>query len=185
MSANGDGDGWQARQRLLLERHPRESWTGAASASAAFWLEVHAHLRRDAAGLLAASDAHRRSPEKLAIVATPRLRGLIGSMHGHHQIEDVHYFPAFRQTEPRLAAGFDGLERDHSRLGEHVAAALAALEELHSAVARSAEPGMDSTLDLATERYVDAAGALCRELTRHLDDEEDLVVPLLLESGGY
>jgi hypothetical protein len=185
VSSDADGGGWQARRRLLLERHPRASWAGAASSSAAFWLEVHEHLRRDAAGLLVASDDYRRSPAQLAVVAAPRLRGLIGAMHGHHQIEDFHYFPAFRQAEPQLAAGFDRLEREHSSLGSRVAAALAALDELHAAVARSAEPDASSTLELATERYVSAAAALCRELARHLDEEEDLVVPLLLESGGY
>jgi hypothetical protein len=185
VSTDADTDGWQARLRLLLERHPRDSWAGATSSSAAFWLEVHEHLRRDAAGLLAASDDYRRAPAQLAVVATPRLRGLIGAMHGHHQIEDFHYFPAFRQAEPQLAAGFDRLERDHSSLHERVAAALAALDELHAAVARSVEPGTSSSLELATQRYVETAASLCRELAQHLDEEENLVVPLLLEGGGY
>ena len=47
----------------------------------------------------------RSSAAQLAVIAAPRLRGLIAAMHGHHQIEDFHYFPAFRRTEPRLAAG--------------------------------------------------------------------------------
>lgn len=185
MSSDVDADGWQAQSKLLLERHPRASWPGARSASAAFWLEVHEHLRRAATGLLAAGDDYRHSPARLAVVAAPRLRGLIAAMHGHHQIEDFHYFPAFRQSQPRLAAGFDRLERDHSSLGASVAAALAALDELHAAVERSAQPGGPATLQLATDRYVAAAATLCRDLARHLEDEEDLVVPLLLESSDY
>lgn len=181
VSTDGDSD-WQAASRALLERHPRESWHTARSPSAAFWLEIHAHLRHAADGLLAAADEYRHSPQQLAVVATPRLRGLIAAMHGHHQIEDFHYFPAFRRAEPRLAAGFDLLERDHSMLGSSVDAALAALDDLHAAVARSAEPGTRETLTLAVRRYLDAAAALCRELAQHLDDEENLVVPLLLET---
>jgi hypothetical protein len=103
--------------------------------SAAFWLEVHEHLRRDARGLEAASDDYSRgrsSPVELAVIAAPRLRGLISAMQGHHQIEDFHYFPAFRRAAPALAAGFDGLEREHSSLGRSVAAALTALDDLRT-----------------------------------------------------
>ena len=35
----------------------------------------------------------------------------------------------------------------------------------------------------ALERYLDSQRTLGRSLLRHLDDEEDLVIPLLLERG--
>ena len=100
-------------------------------------------------------------------------------MQGHHQIEDFHYFPAFRSAEPKLAAGFERLEREHAGLGRNVDAALASLGELRATVEHT--DTADATARLAAERYVAAAAALCRELERHLDDEENLVVPLLLE----
>ena len=152
--------------------------------TAAFWLEVHEHLRRDAAGLEAAGNDYsggRSSPAQLAVVAAPRLRGLIAAMHGHHQIEDFHYFPAFRRAEPQLAAGFDRLESEHASLSRSVEAALAALGELRVTAELAAEPAAAATQQLAAQRYVDAAAALCRELEQHLNDEENLVVPLLLE----
>jgi hypothetical protein len=181
VSTETDKDGESVRSKVLLERHPRASWHGARSASAAFWLEVHEHLRRDAAGLLAAGDDYGGSPQRLAVVAAPRLNGLIAAMHGHHQIEDFHYFPAFRRTEPQLSAGFDRLERDHAALGRRIESALAALAELRAAVAHP-----DGTAaQLAAALCIDAAAALCRELTRHLDDEENLVIPLLLEGHSY
>jgi hypothetical protein len=179
VSTETDKDGESARSKELLERHPRASWHDSRSASAAFWLEVHEHLRRDIAGLLAADNDYRASPQRLAVVAAPRLHGLIAGLHGHHQIEDFHYFPTFRRSEPQLTAGFDRLERDHAALGRHVETALAALTELRAAVAHPD----GATAQLAAARYVDAAAALCSELTRHLDEEENLVIPLLLESG--
>lgn len=182
MSMEADKDGESARSKELLERHPRTTWPGARSASASFWLEVHEHLRRDAGGLLAAGNDYRSSPQRLAVVAAPRLNGLIAAMHGHHQIEDLHYFPAFRRTEPQLAAGLDRLERDHAALGRRIEAAFAAARELRAAVEH---PRDRATAQLAADRYVEAAGALCSELTRHLDDEENLVIPLLLEGGSY
>jgi hypothetical protein len=49
----------------------------------------------------------------------------------------------------------------------------------------AAEPAASATQQLAAQRYVDAAAALCRALEGHLDDEESLVVPLLLEHRDY
>jgi iron-sulfur cluster repair protein YtfE (RIC family) len=159
--------------------------------AAAFWLEVHEHLRRDAAGLETAGNDYlggRSSPAQLAVIAAPRLHGLIAAMHGHHQIEDFHYFPAFRRAEPELAAGFDRLENEHASLGRSVEAALAALRELRATSDVPAAPAAAATQQLAAQqlaaqRYVDAAAALCRELEGHLSDEENLVVPLLERSS--
>ena len=180
--------GSPAELELLLERHPRATWPAAGSASVAFWLQVHDRLRRDAAGLDAAAEDYRRgrsSPVELAVIAAPRLRGLVAAMHGHHQIEDFEYFPEFRRADPRLAAGFDRLEREHASLSRGVDAAVAALAELHVAAERAAEPAAAATLTLAAQRYVDAAASLSADLLRHLSDEENLVVPLLLEHGAY
>jgi hypothetical protein len=38
-------------------------------------------------------------------------------------------------------------------------------------------------LRFAAERYSDTSGALLRLLTRHLGDEEDLIIPLILDRG--
>ncbi|HEY3518855.1 MAG TPA: hemerythrin domain-containing protein [Gammaproteobacteria bacterium] len=188
MNDNRDANpGWPAELEFLLARHPRATWPNARSASVAFWLDVHERLRRDSAGLDAAGDDYRggrSSPAQLAVVAAPRLRGLVAAMHGHHQIEDFEYFPEFRRAEPRLAAGFDRLEREHASLSRCVDATLAALAELH-AVADRAEPSSTATLNLAAQRYVDAAATLSADLRRHLHDEENLVVPLLIERGDY
>jgi len=185
LSTDSNGN-WPGELLFLLERRPRASWPTARSATAAFWLDVHERLRRDATGLDAAGDEYRSgrsSPAQLAVIAAPRLRGLVAAMQGHHQIEDFEYFPEFRRAEPRLAAGFDRLEREHALLGRSIDAALAALAELHAAVERRAEPATAATLKLAAQRYVDAAATLSADLLRHLHDEENLVVPLLLERG--
>lgn len=175
-------DGWSKQLAFLLERHPRPTWPARHSPTAEFWLSVHERLRRDCAGIRAAGDEHGSAPPRLAVVAAPRLHGLVAATHGHHQIEDFQYFPAFRRAEPRLARGFDLLERDHAELRCDIDAALAALVELQAAAERSQEP---ATPRFAAERYIRAAAALCNSLLKHLDDEEDLVVPLLIEHGDY
>jgi hypothetical protein len=37
-------------------------------------------------------------------------------LHGHHQIEDHHYFPLLRQKDARIERGFDLLDADHHAL---------------------------------------------------------------------
>jgi hypothetical protein len=170
---------WPEELRYLLERHPRPTWTAARSASVAFWLEVHAHFRYDCAALeeaYADFKGGKLAAPRFAVAAGQRLRALVGGLHGHHQIEDYQYFPAFRSREPRLAAGFDTLERDHERLNADIEAALGALREL-TAAAQAADA---ATADLAAQSFGTAASRLTRRLRRHLDDEEDLVVPLML-----
>ena len=148
---------------------------------------MHERLRRDCAGLATIADEYRAGRQaalQLAIVAAPRLRGLIAAMHGHHRIEDVEYFHTFRRTEPRLARGFDLLEQEHAELNADVDAALTALGELRAAAEHAAQAGAAATLGLAAQRYVEITERLCERLLRHLRDEEDLVVPLLLEHTG-
>jgi hypothetical protein len=172
---------WPPELAFLLERHPRSRWGEEQTPDVTFWLGVHAHLRHDCAALEAAADDHRRgrtTAAQLAVIAGARFRSLEAALHGHHQIEDFHYFPAFRAVEPRLAAGFDRLEADHAALARDAAAVQEALAALRAAVER-AEAGSASAF--AAERFGAAAGRLSASLLAHLADEEDLVVPLMIE----
>ena len=40
-----------------------------------------------------------------------------------------------------------------------------------------------TTLRRCSDAYADSSGALIKGLVRHLDDEEDLIVPLILDRG--
>jgi len=164
---------------VLLKRYPREGWASNASLDVAFWLEVHRRFRHECAALQSFADDYRqqRLPVRdLAIVAAPRLSGLLTDLRGHHQVEDFHYFPVFRRLAPQLAVGIDVLEHDHSDLDQDALAARNALRELRAALTQG-----DATAALAAQQFVTAASQLCVRIARHLNDEEDLVVPLLLE----
>ena len=84
----------------------------------------------------------------------------------------------FRRTEPRLAAGFELLERDHGALR---AAIGGIIERANAVLAHEAAGAGAFRADLA--RFRDAHVDLGRALIRQLADEEDLVIPLLLERG--
>jgi len=164
---------------VLLKRYPRESWASNGSLDVAFWLEVHRRFRHECAALQGFADDYRQqrlAVRELAIVAAPRLSGLLTDLRGHHQVEDFHYFPVFRRLAPQLALGIDVLEHDHSDLDHDALAARNALRELRAALTEG-----DATAALAAQQFITAASRLCLRIGRHLNDEEDLVVPLLLE----
>ncbi len=176
---------WSAELRVLLERHPRASWPAQGSATVQLWLEVHDGFRRECVALSRAGDDCREgrlSARELAVVAAPRLRGMVARLHGHHEIEDHHYFPTLAGAERHLARDFDLLTADHALLQEEIGRALAALDGL---VAAADAPAAEApAVGHAVDRYVRDSDRLCRRLVRHLSDEEDLVIPLLLERGA-
>jgi len=170
---------WAQEVRARLEHHPRDSWRNDPTHAARFWLEIHDGFRREANGLIALLGEHRRgrrTAAELTVISAPRLTGLVARLRDHHEIEDFEYFPAFRALEPKLAPAFDVLASDHSRLQRHVDEALAALTELLDAVGSDA-----AGTPRVTDRYASRADELCRALARHLDDEEDVIIPQLLE----
>ena len=169
--------------RVLARRHPRPTWEGHANLGqlARFWLERHAMFRRldemIRDGVEAASGGAVEAEDVRRWLGR-HLRWFLWQLEEHHQVEDLHYFPVFRRLEPRLAAGFDLLERDHEAL--HVAIG-GIVERANPVLASQGSGGADFRSDLA--RLRDAQVALGGQLIRHLDDEEDLVIPLILERG--
>jgi hemerythrin-like domain-containing protein len=123
--------------------------------------------------LMAAFTAIRRPPLDALV---PRLQFMLDQLNVHHQIEDLHYFPIFRAADDRLARGFDVLEGDH----HHIHADMARTAGTANALLRSLQGGGD-TMRRCGDDYADASAALLKGLARHLDDEEDLIVPLILD----
>jgi hypothetical protein len=167
----------------LLERHPRAGWKGHARLGGLgrFWLERHA-MFRELGGLLEGGlDAFREGrvpPHELEAWLLPRLRFFLAQLEEHHAVEDRHYFPAFRAAEPRLARGFELLDRDHEALHAAIDAVARSAQGLFRAL-RGPQAGREA----AAVHHAAASAELVRGLARHLDDEEDLVIPLLLERG--
>ena len=175
--------GWPEDLRVLVARFPREQWEGHANLGemARFWLSRHA-MFRELAAMITAIDAQFRegtlSPAEFPRQLVPRLQFLLSQLNVHHQIEDLHYFPIFRAAETRLARGFDVLEGDHDAIHGDMAQTATATNALLRALA-----GEPQALRRCGDDYAAASGALLKGLLRHLDDEEDLIVPLILDRG--
>jgi hypothetical protein len=177
--------GWPPELRVLLERYPRETWSQSASPLAQFWLDKHDAFRRYGQMLVAAADDYREgrtAPAELAAWSVPRLQGFLGGLHGHHQIEDFHYFPAFRAAESRLAAGFDVLANDHELLHRGIVDVVETVNAFVAAIREGPSEHADAQRETA-DRYARSCELLYRRLCRHLDDEEDLIIPVMLDRG--
>ena len=100
---------------------------------------------------------------------------LINNLHGHHHWEDHEYFPELSAADPRFDHGLEMLETDH--------------EELDKVLDGFTKTGNRTLklLDLDQAQAYEEAHKLLEYsnniqvfLNRHLQDEEDLVVPILL-----
>jgi iron-sulfur cluster repair protein YtfE (RIC family) len=175
--------GWPAELRELIERYPRECWSGHDNLGqmAQFWLSRHVMFRELAAMIEDATARFRDGAMEASAFAqffAPRLQFMLQQLHAHHQIEDFHYFPIFRKAEEKLARGFDVLENDHHELHETIDRTVATANDFLRALGGDAD-----ALERAGEAYADTSGILFKGLKRHLDDEEDLIVPLILDRG--
>ncbi len=132
--------------------------------------------------LQAAANDYREqlsTPRKFGLSIAPRVQGFISQLHGHHQIEDAHYFPAFRAADQRLARGFDVLADDHELLHEGMVTNIRTINKLVDIVREPGESSIDEKRR-AADSFVECSELLYRRLARHLDDEEDLIIPLML-----
>ena len=173
--------GWPEDLRVLVARYPREQWDAHPNLGemARFWLSRHAMFRELSTAIeqiAALFRAGRIPPQEFARQFVPRLQFMLDQLNVHHQIEDLHYFPIFRAADERLARGFDVLQGDH----HHIHADMARTAETANALLRSLQGGGD-TMRRCGDGYADASGVLLKGLVRHLDDEEDLIVPLILD----
>jgi hypothetical protein len=173
--------GWPEELRILLKDHPRETWSEHPNLGrlVRFWLDIHNGFRGYAAMLQDSAADFREglvTPERFRSEFAPRLHVFLSHLEGHHQIEDFQFFPAFSVAEPRLLRGFEVLETDH----ETIHATMERLAETANGFMRTPATDNDK-MRFAGDAFVDSGERLIKLLGRHLDDEEDLIVPLILD----
>lgn len=178
-------NGWPEELKVLLNRYPRDTWKSSPSPLARFWLDKHEAFREHGRILKSVADEFRageRSAFDFGTWTAPRLQAYLSALHGHHQIEDFHYFPAFRAAEQRLAPGFDALARDHEQLHADIVTSVEMINAFLETIRDEAAGNADAQRR-AGERYADAADTLLQRLGCHLDDEEDLIIPVMIDRG--
>jgi hemerythrin-like domain-containing protein len=175
--------GLPADLRFLLERYPRETWQGHPNVGgmATFWLERHDMFRELGAMLTSGIGAYREGHMDARDFAgwfVPRLHFFLGHLDGHHRIEDEHYFPVFAKAERRLKRGFDLLDGDHHLIHDALAANAQSAQDFLAALEAD-----EDRRRRAADAYAESNDKLVAMLARHLADEEDLIIPLILDRG--
>ena len=160
--------------RVLVEAYPRADWDRHANFGelVRFWMQRHAMFRQLIDVLQ--TDARRAMASDIAIDAyRPRLSRygglLLNELHTHHQVEDHHYFPQLVTLDARLERGFELLESDHGAMD----GLLHQMAEGANAVLQGGEVGP----------FLDRLSGFGTLLERHLTDEEEIVVPVILDTG--
>ncbi|MDU8912366.1 hemerythrin domain-containing protein [Aestuariicoccus sp. MJ-SS9] len=166
--------------RVLLEEYPRDSWDANPHFKDATrrWLGAHRMFRQLGALVREDTEAYldrTQAPEDYAARLSHYGNALVGNLHGHHAWEDRRYFPELSAADPRFDRGLEILEADHAELDQ-------VLDRFTRAANRTIK-----LIQLDEPAAHAEAGALHDEaqrieafLERHLGDEEDLAVPIIL-----
>lgn len=173
-------DALPSEMQTLLRSYPRDSWDSHPGfrEKTQQWLNAHQGFRRlaqilrtDAEAFLDARSDPYDFADRLAFFGGR----LTGNLHGHHSWEDRSYFPELRAADPRFDDGLDILEKDHAELDRVLddftrqANRVIKLVQLDEQAAREETGQLHGT-----------TAAIGRFLDRHLTDEEDLAVPIIL-----
>ena len=166
--------------QLLLTDYPRSDWDAHPNFKRATkqWLGAHQMFRQLADVTRSETEAYLdRSRDGQDYAGRLSVFGnlLVRNLHGHHHWEDHSYFPELSAADPRFDAGLEILEKDHEALD----GILDAFTEASNRVIKLVQ------LDEVQARdEVGTVHALASDieslLDRHLADEEDLAVPIIL-----
>lgn len=166
--------------RVLLQDYPREAWAADPGFSdlIRFWLERHLMFRRlleVVTGEVEDTLDARMDRQEFAAHTRRYAAFFIQELHMHHTVEDQHYFPRLQTLDARLGWGFDLLDNDHHEIDGHLQGFADDANTVLDSIAKAGDPRPH--LDAFHQRLIRTT----RVLDRHLSDEEDLVVPVLLK----
>lgn len=166
--------------RVLVKEYPADIWESHENFEGLvrFWLDRHVMFRKllqmmqnDLHGLVVKDMDPEQYRQRLARLGSM----FVGELHMHHSIEDHQYFPRLQKLDPRLEKGFEILDTDHHALDEH----LNSLTDVANLLLQS----NPDSLSKETARMQDNLLIMNRFLDRHLQDEEELIVPVILKHG--
>lgn len=176
--------------RASMFELPRENWARhpAFRGEAEHWTQIHGGLLSASATLANWSEQMlgENDPVKLAQMGAEvsRLGGqLVHHAHGHHHIEDDHFFPVFLRAFPQLEHALALLDGDHKVLSE-------VLDDLEkavggmAAVARGSERQQRDAWLSAAQVLLSPARRLDALFIRHIGDEEEICIPTMLNWRG-
>jgi hypothetical protein len=166
--------------QILLRAYPRDSWDAHPGflGKTQHWLSSHRMFRKMSASVRKDTEHYLNGDTDAQDYAgrlSYRGNALVENLHGHHGWEDHSYFPELSAADPRFDASLKILEKDHAELDialdsfTRTANRAIQLVQLDKSAARE-EAG----------KLLGVAETIEAFLERHLSDEEELAVPIIL-----
>jgi hypothetical protein len=166
--------------RVLLRDYPRDAWPDHPhfARSIQNWMGAHRMFRQLGGATRSETEAYL-SHDSDAHDFAGRLSSygnlLVRNLHGHHTWEDRSFFPELGAADARFARGLEMLESDHVVLDETLDRFTRASNRVIKLIHLDPAQARDEAGPL--HRIAEEIGGF---LERHLGDEEDLAVPILL-----
>ena len=172
--------GMPSEMQILLDAYPRDTWEAhpGFKEQTMHWLGAHQMFRK--LGRIVRTETemyldNARSPDEFAARLAYYGDLLVRNLHGHHGWEDHNYFPELAAADPRFEAGLEILEKDHQELD----IVLESFSKSANRVIRLAESEPDPARKEAGDLHK-ISESIEAFLMRHLGDEEELAVPIIL-----
>jgi hypothetical protein len=166
---------------------PRQAWRSSPRfrGEPEHWTQIHKALLSASASLASWTEqfSNNEDDARRAVMATQISdlgHRLVHHAHSHHHIEDHYFFPVFLRLHPQLQHPLELLDGDHKVLAE-------VLDDLERAVAAfPVDPaGGDRDRRDAWLKAGEAIGPAAKRLdslfVRHINDEEEICIPIMLQ----
>lgn len=172
--------GLPQEMQALLTVLPRDGWRDHPNFARSIqnWMGAHqmfrgltGQIRQDSEDFLEQKQEDQTYAARLAHFGML----LFNNLHGHHSWEDRSFFPELEAADPRFARGLEMLESDHEALDGH-------LDQFRRTGNRLVQLATLNPAQMKDEagQMLDTVTTIDGFLERHLTDEEDLAVPILL-----
>ena len=173
-------EGMPEEMQLLLRTYPRDDWDAhpGFKEKTRNWLGAHQMFRRLGDFVRSETESYldeTRTPRDYSARLLHYGGNLVGNLHGHHGWEDRSYFPELSAADPRFDAGLKILEKDHEALNVVLDRFTDSANHLLELIQHGEKAARDEAGKLhSTIETIEAF------LQRHLGDEEELAVPIIL-----
>ncbi len=171
-----------------LAAYPADPTRNSYQGEAQFWLQIHQGLLRTSATLpnwcqKFQNESDVRSMLQIAPRIADLAHQLVHHAHTHHHIEDYHFFPVFLHTFPQLANPLELLEKDHEILSvvlDDIEEANRRFRHCYADIKGKSDIALRDDFMRAADKLKAGAERLDRLFIRHISDEEEICLPLLM-----
>ena len=164
--------------KAFLLDYPRKDWSENPNFElfSEFWLQRHEMFRELSAHLILLSRSilnNEINEEEYQKQTLAYSSFMLQQLHLHHTMEDNYFFPGIVKYNEKLNTAIELLETDHAE----ISALVYSYEKILSRCVSSKE-----TLSCAGN-LLEYQSRFNKALKRHLEDEEDIIVPAALHYG--